>query len=147
MKILRVWFEDSGDAFVSVYWERGSKHGRKASELLCMTNSASKAGRIVLAMRAMMRLDPKPPRPKAAGFRSVWSAAQHKWQLVASKSKAKAPKKKSKAKAPKKKSKRKVEERKKPKSSGEWQSSNGSLRDTDWYDKDARFRGSRGDTW
>jgi hypothetical protein len=139
MTIFRVWFEpsSSGGDFVSVYWER-ARGGRKISELLCMTDSPSKAGRIVLGMRAMMRLDPRPPRPKVDGFRSVWSAAQHKWQLVASKAKAKAPKKKS---------KRKVEERKKSKPSGEWRSSNGSLRDTDWYDKDARFRGSRGDTW
>lgn len=132
MKILRVWFDESEGDFVSVHWER-KRGGRKVSELLCMTDSVSKAGRIVLAMRTMMHLDPKPPRPKIAGFRSVWSASQHKWQLIRSKVKA-APKKKMK-KAPKKKSR------------GEWSSSSGSLRDTDWHDKDARFRGPRGDTW
>lgn len=138
-KILRVWFEDSGDDFVSVYWERGSRTGRKMSELLCMTNSVSKAGRIVLAMRAMMNLDPRPPRPKISGFRSVWSAAQHKWQLVASK------KRKMTKKAAKKVAKR-------VKDSARYgrfttASSSGSLRDTDWHDKDERFRGPRGDTW
>jgi hypothetical protein len=137
MKILRVWFEDSGDAYVSIYWERGTRTGRKVSELLCMTNSVSKAGRIALAMRAMMNLDPKPPRPKIPGFRSVWSASQHKWQLVPSKSKemAKATKKLL----------------KKVKASARYgrlaSTSSASLRDTDWHDKDARFRGPRGDTW
>lgn len=137
-KILRVWFEDSGDAFVSVYWERGSKHGRKASELLCMTNSVSKAGDIVFAMRAMMERDPKPSRPKIAGFRSVWSVSQHKWQLIASKTK----------KTSKKAAKKLVKKTKDSARHGRLASvSSGSLRDTDWYDKDARFHGPRGDTW
>lgn len=143
-KILRVWFEDSGDAFVSVYWERGSKHGRKASELLCMTNSTSKAGHIVLAMRAMMERDPKPPRPKVAGFRSVWSASLHKWQFVRLKAAKKSMKKTSKKASEKIVGRTKTSTRRGRLSS---ESSSGSLRDTDWHDKDARFRGPRGDTW
>lgn len=137
MKILRVWFEDSEDAFVSVYWERGTKSGRKVSELLCMTNSVSKAGNIVFAMRAMMERDPKPPRPKIPGFRSMWSASQHKWQLVPSKTK-----KMTKA------TKKLLKKAKGSARRGRLvSSSSASLRDTDWHDKDARFRGPRGDTW
>jgi hypothetical protein len=141
MTIFRVWFEaaSSGGDFVSVYWER-ARGGRKVSELLCMTDSPSKAGRIVLAMRAMMRLDPRPPRPKIIGFRSVWSASQHKWQLVRSKAKAK--------KTSKKTTKKMVKRARDSARHGRLSSgSSGSLRDTDWYDKDARFRGPRGDTW
>ena len=145
MKILRVWFDEVEGDFVYVRWEK-ERGGRKITELLCATDSVSKAGRIVLAMRAAMRLSPKPRRPRIAGWRSVWSESQHKWQLVRSKTRSKKPTKPAKKKSTKKPMKDvkriAVQQR-----SGSWNPSSGALRDTDWHDTEERFRGPRSDSW